>query len=433
MNPNPAPGQAAPQNANPIPAPQAANGAKTKTKTPNPKKPQVTTSSATQRMFASEIKVSATEEHTEFLLDMTTMLNLADNFDATVREQHRRGGHPGQHVYQGVFFKALASKLQAVGVATHQIRVTDDCKVGIEGLLLPQVLSHAIAQFGIAFDGIGVKIYPKVTLALVLYLNHFANCCITSDRPELVNIVNHRNFNELVYGPTTQAFLGLLELRKSLQVGAIAFNSHDAAGVDQLGRGIFMEYVIQGGAYPTQAMMQATANGVIGSWFLAANAVPVPGAGVLADANLVGECARIRGELVNVANPFAAVALPAILVSADAQLVRPAVVRSTSRYLATIYNCSAPVINGTGSLAPLISVDVLARRVTASSFLFNCPVRDYVIAMTMLGTTSVIVKESGGCIFNVATQANQVHGFETTKMKVSFNEALVAVFDDCLK
>merc|ERR1712086_390964 len=277
------------------------------------------------------------------------------------------------------------------------------------------------------------KLYPKISSALIRYINHLANCCLTSNQAALVNVANHKNFYEMVYGAETQAFLGLLQLREDLDIGAIAFNSHDAAGVDQLGRGIFMEHVIRAGAYPTQAEMTATANGTIGSWFLAANAVPAVGANAISIAALIGAAAVIRGTLVNTADPFAAVALPGILNAANAQLVSPAVSRQTTRYLSTIYNCSAPVINGTGSLAPLISIDIIARRVTASSFLFNCPVRDYVIAMSMLGTTNIIVKESGGCIFNVASQASMVRGFETSKMKISFSEALVAVFDDCLK
>jgi hypothetical protein len=422
------------QNANPNPAPAPGQAPGGKKKNPsNPKKPQVTTSSATQRLFAAEIKVTGQENHTEYLLDMQSILNLAINYDATVREQHRRGGHPVNFVYQGMFFKSLAAKLQAVGVETFQIRVNDDCKIGIEGVQLPQVLTHVIAQFGIAYDGTGTKLYPKVTNELIVYINHLANCCITSNQPALMNVVNHNNFYEAVYGGTVQAFLGLLELRETLGIGAIAFNTHDIAGVDQLGRGIFTEFCLANGAYPTQAELQATANGTIGSWFLMANAVPVVGANAIALAGLVGAAAIIRGGLVNVANPFAAVALPVQLNAANAQLVNPGVIRQTTRYLQTIYNCSAPVINGTGSLAPLISVDITARRVTASSFLFNCPVRDYVIAMSMLGTTNIIVKESGGCIFNVATQANMVRGYEASKMKISFNEALIAVFDDCLK
>jgi hypothetical protein len=434
MNPAAAPTPVPAQNANPVPAPAPAAATTSKKGKPaNGKKPQVTTSSATQRLFASEIKVIAQEEHTEYLLDMQSILNLAINFDATVREQHRRGGHPTDFVYHGMFFKALAAKLQAVGVQTFQIRVNDDCKIGIEGIQLPQVLTHAISQYGVAYDGIGTKLYPKVTSNLILYMNHLANCCFTSDDAFLMNVVNHNNFYEIAYGNETQAFIGLLQLRDALDIGAIAFNTHDAAGVDQLGRGIFTELCIKNGAYPTQAELQATVNGMIGSWFLAVNAVPAVGANAIAVQELVGPAAVIRGNLVNVANPFAAAALPAALDAANAQLVSPVVARQATRYLSTIYNCSAPVINGTGSLAPLISVDTLARRVTGSSFLFNCPVRDYVIAMTMLGTTNVIVKESGGCIFNVATQANMVRGYETTKMKISFNEALVAVFDDCLK
>jgi len=434
MNPAAAPTAAPAQSQNPIPAPTlAAAPGTTKARPGNPKKPQTTTSSATQRLFASEIKVSAQEDHTEYLLDIQSLLNLAINFDATVREQHKRGGHSGNFVYHGMFFKVLAAKLQAVGVDTFQVRVNDDCKIGIEGIQLPQVLTHAIAQYGIAYDGVGVKLYPKITLALIRYINHLANCCLTSNQAVLVNVANHNNFYETAYGAEMQAFLGLLQLREDLNIGAIAFNSHDAIGVDQLGRGIFMEYVFRAGAYPTQAEMAATANGTIGSWFLAANAVPAVGANAIATAIFIGAAAVVRGTLVNTTDPFVAVALPGALNAANAQLVSPAVSRQTSRYLSTIYNCSAPVINGTGSLAPLISVDILARRVTASSFLFNCPVRDYVIAMSMLGTTNVIVKESGGCIFNVASQANMIRGFETTRMKISFSEALVAVFDDCLK
>lgn len=430
----PAPAAAPAPTANPVPAPApaAAPGGK-KGKNVNPKKPQVTTSSATQRLFASEVKVSAIEEHTEYFLDMQAVLNLASNFDTTVREQHRRGGHPANFVYHALFFKSMAAKLQAVGVETFQIRVNDDCKIGTEGILLPQVLTHAIAQFGIAYDGMGVKLYPKVTTHLIRYLNHLANCCIASHDPALTNVVNHQNFYELVYGTVSQSFIGLLQLRDRLGIRAIAFNTHDIDGVDQLGRGIFTEYCISQGAYPTQAVMQATAGGAFGAWFLSANGVPAAGATPIALPLLVQHADAVRVLLVNAANPFAANALPANLNAANAQTINPAVVRSVSRYLCTIYNCSAPVINGTGSLAPLISVDIVARRVTASSFLFDCPVRDYVIAMSMLGCHNIIVKRAEGCIFNVATQASQEFGYEASAMKMSFNEALIAVFDDCLK
>lgn len=391
------------------------------------------TSSATQRAFAADIKVIATEHHTGYYLDFQSLLCIASNFSATVRELHRRGGHPQNLIYQGIFFKAMAAKLQAVGIETHQIRSREDLLIGIQGIQLPQVLSHVVAQYGIAYDGTGVKMYPIVTDNLIVYLNHLANLMIQTPTRALFNSANHQNFYEAAYGNVVQGFIGLFKLRNALQVPAVAFDTHDVEGLTALGMSIYVQSVLNGGAVPALNEIVALANAGLGNWFLAGNNVPAAGATPIARQEIVGPAAVVRGSIVNVADPFAAAALPAALTPASAQLVSSGIVRANVRHLGTLYSCSAPVVNSTGSLAPLISIDTLARRVTASSFLFNCPSRDYVTAMTCIGTTSIIVKNMDGCIFNVSTSQGQELDYNTTKMKMSFQEALIAVFDECLK
>jgi hypothetical protein len=295
-------------------------------------------------------------------------------------------------------------------------------------------MSQIISQFGLAHEGTGIEVFPIVTDNLIVYVNHTANCFLAGFAIAALNsAANNRNFIETCYGDIDVQIIALRRLADLLNVSAVKLDTHDAQGVIEMQTSIMVAYhQANNNALPQAELARLLANNIVGAMFLDAGAVPA--ADNLFVAPLIPHLQAIRAAHVNAANPFPLVALPGVLTAGDAGL-NAALQRSCmkqKRYLNSIYHCSAPAMSVTGTLAPLVLVDVSARYVTASSFCFQCPPRDYIIAMSMLGTTNVIVKDYYGTIFNIANSAQRRFPYETSKMNVSFTEAQVSVLDECI-
>eukprot|EP01084_Bolivina_argentea_P026686 49662_1 len=401
--------------------------------------PQVSSTFATKSMAecAKLLTVETETEKTNFFLDFQSVLDALNQFSLLIRDQHRRP-HPVRKSYSGMFMKSFAAKIQAVGIATKQIRVSQDLLIETTGIILPTTMNHYIAQFGKVIDADQVEISPLVTQSLVEYLNHFANLLLQYNMPgQVANLcapANHQNFIERAYGDLAQKFIGMTKLKTLLNMDYIASDEFSVDGLIRMSHGIYTRFLASQNppiALTADQLGAILANDVLSAPFLQANNAPVVNA--ITPVVWVQAVVAVKA-LMNHNVDWTGGNLPAALITqASAVLANAGSLRGDIAYLKKTFNVAEPVVNDAGTLAPLVTVDTQARFASASTGIRSVPERDYVAALCLVGSTVQIWKDNYGTIFNISTLASSRLRYSTSKMSERFSTLQMQLFDECLK
>jgi hypothetical protein len=155
------------------------------------------------RQAAAGLQILEAKEHSFYLVDVGEFVALSMSFDSFVRRLSRRGNWRHVGYYAGLCVRALAVKLQRVGIETNLIAPANNEILSAVNYELPAVICNLIDQFGIKVDVTMVSLSPYVTDDLIAYLATISyNMLDNNSADYAASIVpaNYKNATAACYG-----------------------------------------------------------------------------------------------------------------------------------------------------------------------------------------------------------------------------------------